>query len=284
VYQAKCIQLKDSKHNKLLKIRNMRVTKKEKAKGSFHPLPSRVDLETFFSPLVLFGNAQLKTDQPDEVEELLKECWNQNREVIFDFPDWIYHRRALIPKKKRSIMGYFMTINRTKRDRIYEKGIKKGPQLKALATKEIKELNQFQKELKGKLNFMFNRYQPDLPLQDRASDVASSWFWDKPINTEVKFFPAAEYGYPKKGFPSFLLIFKNFPDYIKYLLVLLISKKEIQRLKQCQQCRNFFFGKTKRESKYCTNECRYDFHNKRRTESGEAKGYMRRMRAKGKYQ
>jgi hypothetical protein len=67
------------------------------------------------------------------------------------------------------------------------------------------------------------------------------------------------------------------------ILDLLKLKSNIFRdfLHNCQNCENFYFPKTKRKSKYCSDKCRLAFHNRKRIKSGIAKDYKRKKRREG---
>lgn len=49
-----------------------------------------------------------------------------------------------------------------------------------------------------------------------------------------------------------------------------------KQLRICQQCNNFYISKTLKQSKFCSDNCKYAWHNKKKIESGELKKYKRK--------
>ena len=238
-----------------------------------------------FAPLVLFCNARMKVEQAREVELLLERCWDWQSGVVFDFPTWIHHKRALEPRDALKVTDYFlMTQSGPQRDAIAQGGELQGAELTDLANREIEELIEFQGELRTRLQSMLDSKLHTGETQKWAKCVGSTWFDKGPIPVTLRYFPHADEGYPKKGFPSFLLVFNSFQDFMKYLVAQLIERETFLRLRQCQMCEKFFICKTKRVAKFCGNECRTQFNNMRRCESGELATYMRSKRAKEKHQ
>jgi len=205
--------------------------------------------------------------------------------VVFDFPDWIYHEEALKPKKRISLKDWFRTTNDSIIDKISKGGVKQGAALKRLKTGEIKKLVEFQWKFKSKLNSMFNPKVKGMDTKTWAEGVGSAFFATSPVTAEIKYLPYAKTGYPQHGVPSFWLVFSDFQNYLKYMLVQLINQELILQLKRCHKCKRFYFVKTKRASKYCNDQCRFNAHNKKKIESGYLKKYLKRKRKEeGKYQ
>jgi hypothetical protein len=77
----------------------------------------------------------------------------------------------------------------------------------------------------------------------------------------------------------------RFNSYLNSLLGFSLSEfiinNDLRKLKRCEECKHFYVSKTIRSSKFCSDKCRLDFHNRKRTESGEAREYKRRKREKG---
>lgn len=241
-------------------------------------------IHELFKPIILFANAQLEANHTEEAEDLLAECWNPFGGVIFDFPDWYYHHKAPIPKMTLSLMDHFMMTNDSTIERVFKNGIKAGRSLKAIKTRGIKELLEFQKKLKKVLKSMLKPNVSDPLKNNWPKGMVDAWFHSKPILGELKYFPYAKDGFPQINYPSFLFVFKNYDGYFKYLLGQIDNQEVIHRFKLCEQCGNLFFRKTNRDSKFCKRECGWAFHNERRIESGEAKKYMKRKRRdEGKY-
>ena len=77
----------------------------------------------------------------------------------------------------------------------------------------------------------------------------------------------------------------RFNSYINSLLGFSLSEfiisTDLRRLKRCKKCMNFFVSKTIRPSKFCSDKCRHDYHNRKRIDSGEAREYKRKKRKEG---
>lgn len=58
----------------------------------------------------------------------------------------------------------------------------------------------------------------------------------------------------------------------------------VNKIKRCTYCMNFFISKTTKESKFCSDKCRLNFHNKANIQSGKAAAYKKEGREKGRYQ
>ena len=58
----------------------------------------------------------------------------------------------------------------------------------------------------------------------------------------------------------------------------------VGRIRKCPNCNKYFIFTKRATKKYCSEKCKYDFHNKRDTLSGKRKEFMKRKRAKGLYQ
>lgn len=63
-----------------------------------------------------------------------------------------------------------------------------------------------------------------------------------------------------------------------------LENNDLQLIKLCKNCNNFFVTKTKRVSWFCSDDCRTIWHNKDRIATGKAKEYKRMMRQQGKQQ
>ena len=75
---------------------------------------------------------------------------------------------------------------------------------------------------------------------------------------------------------------KALTDDLTYVLVEYFKLEDgCKYIRKCQYCDKYYISKTKRMSKYCSDRCRLDFHNRKRIESGEAREYKRKKRQEG---
>lgn len=78
-------------------------------------------------------------------------------------------------------------------------------------------------------------------------------------------------------------------DVITYCVIKVFSKeRNVRLLYKCEnkKCRQYFFAKRAKKKgegglKFCSKECRQDFNNRKRIESGEHAAYKRRKRKEG---
>lgn len=66
-----------------------------------------------------------------------------------------------------------------------------------------------------------------------------------------------------------------------YSLFEFIIKHGREKIFLCEICGRFATKKTNREKKFCSDECRYMYHNKKKIQSGKMKEYLKDKRSKG---
>ncbi|MDY6987956.1 MAG: hypothetical protein SWQ30_07845 [Thermodesulfobacteriota bacterium] len=81
---------------------------------------------------------------------------------------------------------------------------------------------------------------------------------------------------------DFRFVFVDFMSGIAgYSLAEFLTKNDRRKLKRCKECGVFFKSKTTRKADFCSDPCRWNWHNRTRIESGEAREYKRKRRQMG---
>jgi hypothetical protein len=68
---------------------------------------------------------------------------------------------------------------------------------------------------------------------------------------------------------------------VTYCLIQFLKYEDRRKVRRCDECGEFYISKTLRESKFCSDPCRFRSYNRERIKSGKAKEYKRRRYQEG---
>ena len=144
----------------------------------------------------------------------------------------------------------------------------------------ISRINSILEEILIKKNLYHNTYFTNLISRYNVSKYTmveidqTGSITKKPYFEETYFLNSELWEKPNWG--------KLFEEIISYcLLEFLLADENTNYLHMCQNCDNYFIGKTLRAQKFCDDKCRLGHHNRRRIESGEHAAYKRKKREEG---
>lgn len=146
-------------------------------------------------------------------------------------------------------------------------------QWKEIVRREIEELKRIQDCMKQFIEYSISKSQTSTESDEnfrKAKNLLLS-------ETEKYHYPQFEY----------LAILERDFNVVKNLMVPGLCYHLIEfdrenywdRVIYCKQCHKIFIRKTDRSQKFCSDRCRFRYHNKEKVRSGEHRAYMRNWRA-----
>jgi len=153
--------------------------------------------------------------------------------------------------------------------------------LRLLLLEIINEKNLYQSEIINDFLNEYNRvFSENAYFYSSLAEVNKNGvIIERPQHTEDAFLIVdgnQEKGYIILSWPGFY-----YSSIVRFVIKFLKSEKNKKRIIKCAECGSFHISKTIRPSRFCSDECRHAWNNRKRIESGEAREYKRKKRAEG---